>query len=384
MPILPLTYSKITRTGGIAVVNSDGSITIDPATGTPDGSMGVTMSTPNLGSQGTVTTPQLKIISGNYQQGPALTVRAGLLCQPAFTYIADVYSTTNARVYINDGGGIYTQAWIVSSGYQTAGGTIYPGTNLDSHLDIWTDVRNAIMLRGNTGYARNVSTVMAIKTTETSTITDEGYWIFCMDGNGLLKWAPDSTIPYGTQPYTISTATFGYSNSTGYLETYGASRIANNNANATVLEVRKHASQVAGPVLSTASSAGVVDTAIMNTGEVKFQDSNSAYGIIGLPSWDRTYFYLQNAALSTASAANAALAQSSGGATILNCASGQDLYIRVNNSTVFQANATGIGVNGTAPVAKPNITGSRGGNAALANLLTALASVGHITDSTTA
>lgn len=42
------------------------------------------------------------------------------------------------------------------------------------------------------------------------------------------------------------------------------------------------------------------------------------------------------------------------------------------------------GFNGTAPIAKPTITGSRGGNAALASLLTALANYGLITDSTTA
>lgn len=47
-------------------------------------------------------------------------------------------------------------------------------------------------------------------------------------------------------------------------------------------------------------------------------------------------------------------------------------------------NATGYGVHGSAPIAKPTITGSRGGNAALASLLTALALYGHITDSTTA
>lgn len=42
-----------------------------------------------------------------------------------------------------------------------------------------------------------------------------------------------------------------------------------------------------------------------------------------------------------------------------------------------------FGANGTLPIAKPTITGSRGGNAALANLLTALANYGLITDSTT-
>ena len=43
-----------------------------------------------------------------------------------------------------------------------------------------------------------------------------------------------------------------------------------------------------------------------------------------------------------------------------------------------------VGFNNTVPVAKPAITGAKGSNAALASLLTALASYGLITDSTTA
>jgi hypothetical protein len=41
------------------------------------------------------------------------------------------------------------------------------------------------------------------------------------------------------------------------------------------------------------------------------------------------------------------------------------------------------GFNNTAPIAKPTVTGSRGGNAALASLLTALANYGLVTDSST-
>lgn len=44
---------------------------------------------------------------------------------------------------------------------------------------------------------------------------------------------------------------------------------------------------------------------------------------------------------------------------------------------------TAVGFNGSAPVSKPTITGSRGGNVALADLLTKLASYGLITDGTT-
>jgi hypothetical protein len=42
-----------------------------------------------------------------------------------------------------------------------------------------------------------------------------------------------------------------------------------------------------------------------------------------------------------------------------------------------------VGFYGTAPVAKPTVTGSKGGNAALASLITALASIGLIVDNTT-
>ena len=47
----------------------------------------------------------------------------------------------------------------------------------------------------------------------------------------------------------------------------------------------------------------------------------------------------------------------------------------------LQVSDTGLGFYGTAPQAKPTITGSRGGNAALASLLTALSARGLITDS---
>lgn len=45
------------------------------------------------------------------------------------------------------------------------------------------------------------------------------------------------------------------------------------------------------------------------------------------------------------------------------------------------SNTTSLGFFGTAPTTKPTVTGSRGGNAALASLLTALAGLGLIVDS---
>jgi parallel beta-helix repeat protein len=46
-------------------------------------------------------------------------------------------------------------------------------------------------------------------------------------------------------------------------------------------------------------------------------------------------------------------------------------------------NGTTVGFYGTTPAAQPTVTGSKGGNAALASLLTALATLGLVTDSTT-
>jgi hypothetical protein len=46
--------------------------------------------------------------------------------------------------------------------------------------------------------------------------------------------------------------------------------------------------------------------------------------------------------------------------------------------------AAAIGFLGASAIARPAVTGSRGGNAALASLLTALANLGLLTDSTTA
>ena len=49
----------------------------------------------------------------------------------------------------------------------------------------------------------------------------------------------------------------------------------------------------------------------------------------------------------------------------------------------LELSPSGVGFQGTAAIAKPTVTGSKGGNAALASLLTALSNYGLITDSTT-
>lgn len=57
------------------------------------------------------------------------------------------------------------------------------------------------------------------------------------------------------------------------------------------------------------------------------------------------------------------------------------VFIYTGATQRFKANATGIGFFNSTPVAKPTVTGSKGGNAALASLLTALSNLGLVTDS---
>jgi hypothetical protein len=78
--------------------------------------------------------------------------------------------------------------------------------------------------------------------------------------------------------------------------------------------------------------------------------------------------------------------QTASGQTRVNCESGQTCGIYANNSPKIVANTTGIGFLGATgtPVGAQTVTGSRGGNAALASFLTALATFGLIVDSTSA
>lgn len=72
------------------------------------------------------------------------------------------------------------------------------------------------------------------------------------------------------------------------------------------------------------------------------------------------------------------------GTSSINLAASTSLDLQYNGTSRIKVDSTGTGFFAAAPVAKPTVTGSRGGNAALASLLTALANLGLITDSSTA
>ncbi len=60
-----------------------------------------------------------------------------------------------------------------------------------------------------------------------------------------------------------------------------------------------------------------------------------------------------------------------------------DFSLAAGGNVRVQGDATGLGFFAATPVAKPTVTGAKGGNVALTSLLTALANLGLITDSST-
>jgi hypothetical protein len=60
-----------------------------------------------------------------------------------------------------------------------------------------------------------------------------------------------------------------------------------------------------------------------------------------------------------------------------------ECVIDVDGNLVLRCGSNAIGFYGSAPAAQPTVTGAKGGNAALASLLSALAGLGLIVDSTT-
>lgn len=107
------------------------------------------------------------------------------------------------------------------------------------------------------------------------------------------------------------------------------------------------------------------------------------------------YFGISHSSNGTSTAY--ALSQGGAGDTLINAKTGQTVTLRVNNAAMVTVSSTvvtmagelkhtgsKVGFYNAATVAKQAIAGSRGGNAALADLLTKLATMGLITDSSTA
>lgn len=131
---------------------------------------------------------------------------------------------------------------------------------------------------------------------------------------------------------------------------------------------------------------------------VAFKRSTESFDRIQIdPQNSRIYFgsgaativrYLANLGTTSISVNGGNLVAGTDNALDLGIASFRFRDLNLGRNAVVGGNldhdGSNVGFYGTAPAAKPTVTGSRGGNAALASLLTGLAGLGLITDSSTA
>jgi hypothetical protein len=130
------------------------------------------------------------------------------------------------------------------------------------------------------------------------------------------------------QKLSLSASGLGMATNTSALFEVGGRTILNGNSQAEL--------QVAGTAVLTAAASSI--TAAQ---QLLF----TTRGRIGPPAWDTSYFSFGNATLAD-TAANSALAQSSGGDTIVNAASGKSVALRVaNGTTLLGIAAAAVSVN---------------------------------------
>lgn len=142
----------------------------------------------------------------------------------------------------------------------------------------------------------------------------------------------------------------------------------------------------AQPVLAVYDSLGAPRFRILPNGSIKVNsgvggiDKGLLVGDVGAAT--SNFFGLAHS--DQANSGGYALQQGADGTTFINAASGKQVTLRINNAQRVVVSGTGLGFNGNNAIAKPSVSGSRGGNAALASLLTALANYGLITDTSSA
>lgn len=165
---------------------------------------------------------------------------------------------------------------------------------------------------------------------------------------------------------------------------------------AAVIELEQRISQAfAGLATSSFATAGTIESASADAdAQIRLAATLSGqawlrFGTDGTDPTDSTGFYRQAAGwlrTNTFTQFDAGLE-----ASVINFSGPSDALLSTSGTAGANVQVSGgldvtgaAGFNGAGPQAKPTVTGSRAGNAALASLLSALAAYGLITDSSSA
>jgi hypothetical protein len=251
---------------------------------------------------------------------------------------------------------------------ETSKATGNSGASTNTITISWTAVAGATSYKvygRTTGAEQLIGTVTAPTTsfTDTGSVTPSGSLPSNPSGNQVLLqcWNLQNNAPLVVQ------------NS-------GGSTIAEITGSGSFVSINVVTAGLIGQVAS-AMLGSVYGNAAQGLGVQASAQSNSSGYSIGFFRLSTTTAGRAVAAIDT-NWANSTDASRAGRLQLWACdASGTDKEILRGEST---GSAAALGFFGAPAVTKPTVSGSRGGNAALASLITALANVGLITDSSTA
>lgn len=314
----------------------------------------------------------------------------------------------NARGFtFGDGGGI---VWSFNASTNTLTGAV-SGTGITPGSITNTDLANMASntIKGNNGGSPAAPTDLTASQVKTVLSLN------LVENTALSTWTGNTTVS------SVGTINVGTWNGTAIGNSFIAAALSGKTYNGLTLTAQAVGFTIAGGTTSETLTVGAnASVSGTNTGDQTLPAAANPSGLIGMsavngvaatfdrsdsrhaidpaiaPTWTGQHIFTTDtlnkqasiarfASISTGSSAvTTSLRAYDGGALgLIGTESNHDLRIRTNDTDRIAITAAGV-LSFAGTTSKPAITGSRGGNAALASLLTALATMGLITDSTTA
>lgn len=259
---------------------------------------------------------------------------------------------------------------------------------------------------GNIGTA-NVSTLLSV--TGNAALGNENTDTLTVIGSSTYRNAANTAtqlfVDAGNNRVIVGSATTLGSDTAPNLQVIGRLYVAPESANDTAIQVRRSSAATVGWSAGVESTNDLVFKDDSDTAVVRFGDNTSATWQLQVITGDARIQDLLSVGGALVVGATAlsgseelrvvgqtrlegALTVTTGGIGVTGSSAFNDGLTVLNGFTLSTGSFSTANVNhgffGSTPIARPTVSGSRGGNAALADLLSELANLGLITDSTTA